>query len=349
MQGLALEDIRLSEYRPRCELVLPEHRVQRARFPVIDAHCHLGRIVRAGREAAARLVEEMDACGVRAIVNLDGDRDAEVSLENSLRVLREPYPQRFILFTVLNWKRVEEGEGFGERMAADLRAAVARGAQGAKIHKSLGLRIRDPQGKLLMPDDPRLDPVFETAAELKIPVLYHIADPRAFFRPLTLENERLEQLLRHPEWHFAGPEFPPFEALMEAQESLLKRHPRTCFISAHVCSYVENLAWVSRLLDTYPNLHCDFSARFEELGRQPYSARRWFLRYPNRILFGSDFEPNAERYRVVFRFLETDDEYFPYTTGQPTKGRWHLYGVYLPDDVLRQVYAENAARLIPGV
>ena len=257
-----IDGLRLRDFLPESQLVLPEHSVERPRFAAIDAHNHLGGVVRQGPDAARHLVDLMDGVGLRAMVNLDASHGNGVSLEDCLRVLKEPYPDRFALFHTLNWKRLEEGEGFGEKMAADLRGAIARGAQGVKIHKSLGLSIRDPQGRLLLPGDERLDPVFATAADVGVPVLFHIADPRAFFQPLDERNERLEQLGRHPDWHFGGPEFPRFEELMEAQVQLVRRHPRTTFISAHVCSYVEDLRWVGELLDACPNLNCDISARY---------------------------------------------------------------------------------------
>ena len=245
---------------------------------------------------------------------------------------------------------------FGEAEAARLRDSVAAGARGLKVWKLLGLRARDPRGRLVAVDDPRLDPLWAAAGELRVPVTIHVADPIAFFQPLDPTNERWEELREHPDWHFwptrppGEPEatgFPPFDEIIDGLEAVVARHPGTTFIGAHVGCCPEDLARVSRMLAAHPNWHIDIAARIAELGRQPYTARELFLRWPDRILFGTDAAPDPAGGRVYFRFLETRDESFDYDPeGPPTQGRWQIHGLGLPDDVLRRVYAENARRLI---
>jgi predicted TIM-barrel fold metal-dependent hydrolase len=177
--------------------------------------------------------------------------------------------------------------------------------------------------------------------------MIHVADPVAFFDPIDETNERWEELGEHPDWAFTSPPFPAFMSIMEAFANLVARHPNTTFIGAHVGCYAENLGWVSRMLERCPNYYVDISARIGELGRQPYTARRFFLRYADRILFGSDMGPDLEAYRIGYRFLETEDEYFNYNPGEvPKQGRWQVYGLYLPDEVLKKVYSENARRIL---
>jgi len=338
--GKDKEDILLSQFVPRPTLVVEEHQVERARFPAVDVHNHLGWW---DPEKADELVALMDEVGLRAIVSLDGGRRP---LAEHLEAYPRRHPGRFVVFTRLRWEESEDPE-FARRAAEGLRRDVEAGARGLKVSKRLGLRWRNPEGELYRADDERLAPIWETCAELGIPVLIHIADPVAFFRPLDGRNERWEELQAHPDWHFYGPEFPSFEELMEQQERLVAAHPRTTFISAHVGSYAENLAWVSRMFDRYPNYYVDISARIAELGRQPYTARRWFIRYADRILFGTDSRPSAANYRIHWRFLETADEYFNYSPADPPgQGRWRIYGLHLPEDVLRKVYHDNADRLI---
>ncbi|HEX29663.1 TPA: amidohydrolase [Candidatus Poribacteria bacterium] len=348
MRRNQIKPILLTEYVPKPKLVLEEHTPQRAKFPVIDVHNHIGR---RGEEWAVRdvgkLVDDMDACNVKLIVNLSGGW-GDILKENIDRY-RSKYPDRFAVFANLDWSVVGE-PNFGERLAEQLEESVMAGAQGLKIFKNLGLGVRDKDGKLLRADDERLKPLWQKAAELKVPVLYHIADPVAFFDPLDRFNERWEELVKHPNWHFYDRDYPSFMELMEQQVNLLKSNPQTTFISAHVASYAENLKWVGQLLEECPNLYVDISERIGELGRQPYTARKFFIRYSDRILFGIDTYPLPEWYRVYFRFLETDDEYFNYSlTDIPRQGRWMIYGIYLPDEVLSKVYHENAERIIPGV
>jgi predicted TIM-barrel fold metal-dependent hydrolase len=196
-------------------------------------------------------------------------------------------------------------------------------------------------------DDPRLDVIWDAAGELCLPVVIHVADPVAFFDPVDETNERWEELGEHPDWAFTSPPFPPFRTIVDALARVVARHPGTTFVGAHVGCFAENLDWVGALLEACPNFHIDIAARLGELGRQPYSSRRFFLRFAERILFGLDLGPDLESYRIAYRFLETDDEYFNYTAGPfSAQGRWFIHGIHLPDDVLEKVYAGNAERIL---
>ena len=218
-----------------------------------------------------------------------------------------------MVFGGVDWSQwQEQGDRFPEWAAGRLRVQKERGAEGLKIWKGLGLQVRDQHDQLVDVDDPRLDPIWETAGELGLPVLIHVADPVAFFDPVDETNERWEELGHHPDWAFTSPPFPPFLHIVGGLANLVERHPQTTFIGAHVGCYAENLAWVGALLERCPNFFVDISARIGELGRQPYTARRFFLKYADRILFGSDMGPDLEAYRIIYRFLETDDEYFNY-------------------------------------
>lgn len=335
----------LEEYTPIGALVTEQHQVGRSRFPAIDAHNHLGRWIAPEFPPLDATLAVMDACNIETVVNLDGmwGDELEANLERYDRAL----PGRFVTFAQVDWS-LSAGPQFGARLAAQLRDSVRRGARGLKVWKDLGLRRRDGQGRLIAIDDERLLPLWEAAGEEGVPVLIHVADPVAFFQPLDARNERWEELQAHPDWQFHDPDFPPFEALMEQFEALIARHRATTFIGAHVGCYAENLAWVSRMLETYPNFNVDIGQRISELGRQPYSARRLFERYSDRILFGTDCFPLDQAwYAPYFRFLETADEYFAYGAGPiPGQGRWAIYGLDLPDPILRQVYRDNARRLL---
>lgn len=339
----------LTAFKPRAKLVVPETEVSRPRFPVIDAHLHLsppfGGDWRA--QPVSQVLEAMDAAQVEAVVDLDGGWGEDV-LDAHLRHFKERAPERFVHFGGVDWSRwSEHGDRFGEWAASRFRSQVARGAQGLKVWKPLGLHVRDQNGVLVAVDDERLDPLWATVGELNVPVIIHVADPVAFFDPLDAHNERWEELRANPDWQFPTPTFPPFIELVEAFARVVRRHPETTFIGAHVGCYAENLGWVGALLDSCPNFYVDISARLGELGRQPYSARRFFLNYRDRILFGTDADLKLETYHLYYRFLETDDEYFSHNVDDPPwQGRWYVCGLFLPDEVLRPVYADNARRII---
>ncbi len=339
----------LENYHPRSMLVTKTTRVETPRFPVIDAHNHLGDDFGGGwiHRPVPELLEVMDQVGVKMIVDLDGGW-GEAILHAHLDHFKAAAPDRFRVFGGVNWSQWPElGDRFGEWAAERLRLQAARGAEGLKIWKPFGLQVRDHHDRLVPVDDERLDPLWVTAAELHLPVLIHVADPVAFFEPLDEHNERWEELSRVPSWQFPSPPYPPFLSILEQLRRLVERHPATTFIGAHVGCYAENLAWVGDMLDACPNFYVDIGARIPELGRQPYSARRFFLRYADRILFGLDNAPHPEIYRIYYRFLETDDEYFNPDRGEvPMQGRWFIYGLYLPDDVLAKVYSKNAERVL---
>ncbi len=335
----------LADFRPRSQLIHRSTQVVKPRFPVIDAHNHLGELFGGGwnKRPISELLDLLDEAGVVAYVDLDGGWGEDI-LNAHLDHFKAKAPQRFQIFGGVDWSKwASKGVGFSEWAAGRLRIQKERGAQGLKIWKGFGLHVRDHDGELVKVDDPRLIPIWETAGELGLPVMIHVADPVAFFDPIDETNERLEELGAHPDWAFTSPPFPPFLSIMNALANLVARHPNTTFIGAHAGCYAENLGWVGALLDRCPNFYVDISARIGELGRQPYTARRFFIKYADRILFGSDMGADLEYYRICYRFLETDDEYFNYNPGDvPHQGRWYVYGLYLPDDVLKVVYSENA-------
>ena len=352
-------DLRLADFLPRSQLRVPHHRVPRPRFPAVDAHNHLGAVFGGdwpGR-TAGELAATLDAAGVEALVDLDGGWGDDLRREIE-RWHAPPLAGRVAVFAGPDYAGWADDHRFGETEAARLRDGVAAGARGLKVWKTLGLHARGPDGRLVAVDDPRLDPLWAAAGELGVPVTIHVADPIAFFEPLDQHNERVEELLVHPDWHAwptrprgqpEAPGFPSFDELLDGLEAVVARHPGTTFIGAHVGCAAEDLARVDGMLVSYANWHVDIAARIAELGRQPYGARSLFLRWPDRILFGVDVAPDAAVYAIHFRFLETLDESFPYDVDEdatPSQGRWAIHGLGLPDDVLRQVYRDNARRLI---
>ncbi len=355
------KEVLLKDYRPKCLLKVAAHVPQRARFPVIDAHNHLF-----GELPAEKVVEVMDTVGIRTWVNVTGNTTVPL-VNNTYTLARREfgyfmehyvrrYPGRFVAFTMADFSQwgdpvLLKDDDFAKRCIEQLEADVAAGARGLKITKELGLYYRDYTGAMLAVDDERLAPIWERAGELEIPVLIHVSDPIAFFSPIDEQNEHYLTLQEFPGWSFYGSHFGKWD-LLEQRNRMIARHPRTTFLLPHVANLPEDLAAVGALLDAHPNVFIDFSARIDELGRQPYTAYDFFLRYQDRILFGLDMPVSAEAYRCYFRFLETRDEYFDYPDYIGRFGiytRWKLYGLGLPDEVLKKVYCENAMRVIPGL
>jgi len=357
----------LDQFQPKSMLHVTETHVARPRFPVIDVHTHLTRSGRSPKgtedmEAvayAARPAEvlvAMERKGIATMVNLTGGRGS--GLEQVVREFDRAYPGRFITFTEPWWSRASES-GYPAFQAEEIERAHRAGARGVKVLKTLGLYLRDggATGRLVAVDDPRFDPMWETCAALNMPVSIHVADPEAFFLPIDRFNERIEELQHHPNWSFHGRDFPSFRQILEARDRLFARHPKTTWIALHVGHHAEDLGDVASMLDRFPNVHVELGARISELGRQPRGSRRFFERYQDRIMFGTDAVPNGyetpqqifgdELYEIYYRFLETEDEYFDYAPAPvPPQGRWRIYGLGLPEGILKKVYHDNAARVL---
>ncbi|HAK54562.1 MAG TPA: amidohydrolase [Acidobacteria bacterium] len=361
--------VALPDFEPRSMLHVAETRVVQPRFPVIDVHTHLTwsdvplgpdpfgeRIRKLGEPSAVLPV--MDRKGVRTMVNLTGG--VGPGLTGARREFDEAHPGRFITFTEPSWNRAADPD-YPRFQAEQLERDHAAGARGLKLTKTLGLYLREQitSGPLVTVDDSRFDPMWETCAALGMPVAIHVSDPEAFFLPIDRFNERYEELHAHPDWSFHGSDFPSNAELLAARDRVLARHPGTTFIGLHVGHWAENLAAVGEALDRFPNFHVEIGARIGELGRQPRAARRFFERYQDRILFGTDAIPSPEGdatpqqvfgdalYEIYYRFLETEDEYFDYAPAPvPPQGRWRISGLALPDEILRKVYHENAERVL---
>ena len=342
------KDLRLVDFAPEPQLVTEVTDVPQAKYAAIDCHNHLGDLVEQGADAVDDYVRVMDENNVQATVDLDG-RWGE-TLDRQLKALKEPYPDRFYIYARVDFSRIDE-PGFGERAAEELERGYEKGVQGLKISKDLGLGVQFEDGSYVPVDTSKMDPVWAKCGELGIPVEIHTSDPKAFFVPFDRHNERYEELVDHQDWMFNDPKYFGKDTLLQQRNNVIERHPETTFIGAHMGNLPENLDRVAQWLDTYDNFYVDIDARLSELGRQPYSARRFIIEWQDRVLFGTDGnamgQPLDVMYGLHWRFLETDDEHFDITKSHKFQARRHVCGLFLPDEVLKKVYQTNALKLIP--
>jgi predicted TIM-barrel fold metal-dependent hydrolase len=334
--------ILLKDFQPDPALHAAAHEIRRAKFSVIDVHTHTNDAVGIGdRVDPKEMIARMDRLNLKTIVVLTGMWGDK--LQTIIDEMVKPYPGRFVVFTQFDWSKIND-PNFSQLMVRQIDDSVARGARGLKVLKDLGLGVRDAGGKLIKIDDPRLDPAWEECGRLGIPVFIHVADPEAFFDPIDAHNERYEELIDHPDWSFYGPQFPSLRELFAQRDRMFAKHPHTTFVALHFGSWPENLDFVEQTLQKFPNVMIETGAREGELGRQPRRTRELFMKYSDRIMFGTDEGAAETMYRNYFRWLQTEDEYFPYAQ-YPLQGRWMIYGLGLPDDVLEKVYHQNAERL----
>ncbi|HUP49953.1 MAG TPA: amidohydrolase family protein [Thermoanaerobaculia bacterium] len=329
------------EYDPKSTLVVPENPRPRAKYPFIDVHSHQRSSISA--EDAARLVTAMDRLNMAVMVNLSGGSGP--ALQRSIAALAGRHPGRFVTFSNIDLRGLDEPD-FAQRAARQLEEDVRNGAAGLKIYKNLGMNLTDASGKRVPTDDPRLDAIWRKAGELGIPVLIHTGEPIAFWEPVDKHNERWLELTQFPQRRRDDPKFASFEQTMAEQHNLFRRHPRTRFIAAHLGWYGHDLGRLGKLLDELPNVYTELGAVLYELGRQPRAARAFLIRYQDRVLMGKDIW-NPDEYPVYFRVLETEDEYFDYY--RKRHAFWKMYGLGLPDEVLKKIYYKNALKLIPAI
>jgi len=330
----------IEEYQPKSMLVTPEHKPERAKYPFVDIHSHHWNPT---AEHVDQLVKEMDTINLRVLVNLSGGSGE--SLKKTLAVMKGRYPNRFVVFANLTYDDLNT-PGYGKRAAARLEQDVRNGAQGLKIFKNYGMDLKYANGERVHVDDPEFDPVWEKCAELNIPVLIHVAEPSAFFDPWDYRNERWEELREFPQRARPPSKYPTFETLIAERNRLFAKHPRTNFIAAHLAFHGNDLDRLGKLFDSHPNVYVDIAAVLAELGRQPYSAHDFLVKYQDRVLMGKDiYEVNE--YKWYFRALETRDEYFEYY--RKRHAFWRIYGFQVPDQVLKKLYYENALKLVPGL
>ncbi len=338
--GVWAQEMGIEEYEPRSTLVVPEHPLTRAKYPFVDVHAHLRDTSGA---TIGQIVSEMDAMNMAVMVNLSGgsgDRLTEV-----LKGTAGRYPDRFVVFANVDFGDMDDPE-WTERAVRQLEQDVRAGAQGLKIFKNLGMFVTDENGRVPT-DDPRIDPVWAKCGELGIPVLIHVGEPSPFWEPWDEHNERWLELKQRPNRRRDDPSrFASFEQTMAEQHNVFRKHPETTFINAHLGWLGNDLARLGKLMDELPNMQTEIGAVLAELGRQPRAAREFLIRYQDRVLFGKD-SWNPEEYHVYFRTLETADEYFDYY--RKRHAHWKLYGLDLPDEVLRKIYYGNALRILPGI
>ncbi|MFD2520751.1 amidohydrolase family protein [Emticicia soli] len=343
--------VTFEEYEPKSTLVVPGKPITRAKFPFIDIHNHQWEMN--GKDDLNKLITEMDKLNMGIMVNLSGrgfnqdEAKSTAGLVKQIESVKTYYPNRFAIFTNIDFSKINEPDWTAKAVKTLEDDVKLRGAKGLKIYKSLGFNVKD-NGKIVPVDDPRIDPIWKKAGELGIPVLIHTADPSSFWDPINAQNERWLELKTHPGRKrdaSAGKEF-TWEELLVQQHNVFRKNPKTIFINAHMGWYPNNLAKLDSLMDAFPNMYAEIGAVIAELGRQPRTAKKFFEKRQDRILFGKDSWVPDE-YQTYFRVLESEDEYFPYH--KKYHAYWRMYGLGLPDEVLKKVYYKNALKIVPGL
>ena len=330
----------IEEYSPKSTLILPEHTVKRSKYPFVDVHNHQFDMP---IKNLPKLVSEMDSLNMAFMINLSGFRG--LYLRKSLENIKKNAPTRFGLFLNIDFEDIDD-KFFSETQVALIDSAVKAGVMGLKVYKSLGLTSKDNKGARIAINDIRLDPIWKACGDNNIPVLIHSGEPASFWNPKDKFNERWLELRQKPN-RYRDPEInPSFEEVIAEQHDVFRKHPNTTFINAHLGWMGNDLDRLGEHLDLYPNVLTEIGAVLAEIGRQPIRAKQFFTTYQDRILFGKD-SYNVSEYYTYFRVLETNDEYFEYY--RKRHAHWRMYGLALPDSVLKKLYYKNALKLFPKI
>jgi predicted TIM-barrel fold metal-dependent hydrolase len=341
----------IEEYSPITSLVVQKNLINKSKFPFIDVHSHQWDMSYTNLK---KLVSEMDSLNMAYMINLSGSGLGtfagnqalmDLSLEKSLLNVKENFPSRFGVFVNIDFKKIDDKD-FASNSVNIIENAVKNGVIGLKVYKDLGLSLKDSSGNRVKVDDPRLSPIWNICGKLNIPVLIHSGEPSPFFDPIDKYNERWLHARQKPRSFRPSDKYPSFKTVMDEQYNMFKNHPRTTFINAHMGWMANDLDKLGQHLDSLPNVYTEIGAVIGELGRQPRRARKFFIDYQDRIMFGKDTYKKSE-FDVYFRVLETSDEYFDYY--RKRHGLWKMYGLNLPDDVLRKLYYKNALKLFPTI
>lgn len=336
--------------RAECMLKVEEHPCKKAKFPVIDMHSHWGPILLgpdyAKKYETKEVVENLKKYNIEKIFNLDLIWDESLAKMEDKTKDAGDY---VVTCPSVDITKCEDPD-FPEYVDKYFKKYKEEGRKAIKLWKNMTLYWKASNGKYKRLDDPDFEPLWTCAAKYGLPLIIHIGDPHALFTPATPSNEYYDILKDHPEWVFVGDDYFTFDEHMEMQENIIKNHPDTTFVVAHIGSCGEDLSRVDAMMDKYPNMYIDIAARISEIGRQPYTSRKFFIKHQDKIMFGTDYEANQDPevfYPPYFRFLETFDEYFDYM-GEPRStdyGNWKIYGIGLEDDVLKKIYSENAKKV----
>ena len=341
----------IEEYSPISSLKVPANITKSAKFPFIDVHSHHWDMP---VKDLSDLVKEMDSLNMVYMINLSGSGFAtfsgnqslmDLNLSKSIENVKQNYPKRFGVFVNLNFDKIDEDD-FASSSVKILEKAVKQGAIGLKIYKNLGLNLKDSSTTRVKVDDIRLSPIWDACAKLNIPVLIHSGEPSPFFDPIDKYNERWLHARQKPNSFRPPSKYPTFDTVMNEQYNMFKNHPNTMFINAHMGWMANDLDKLGRHLDSLPNVYTEIGAVIGELGRQPRRARKFFIDYQDRVMFGKDTYKKSE-FDVYFRVLESSDEYFDYY--RKRHGLWKMYGLNLPDEVLKKLYYQNALKLFPSI
>ncbi|MBE7412166.1 MAG: amidohydrolase family protein [Leptospiraceae bacterium] len=330
------KNVLVTEFYPISMLEMKDIRLKNLpTYPVFEMHGHLGFPFQKNPEEVTKLMDELK---IVKMINLSFKTGEE------FQKIKSSYNDpRIIHFSTFNWKRIDERENFIPLMLDDLKKDISVGSKGIKLWKNFGLMLKKRNGERLKMNDSILDPLFQECAKHNLPIFIHTVDPKSFFSPIDEKNERYDELVRRPEWSFASNEYPSFDEVLQERDELFGRHPNVKFVALHFAEYSHNLQKADKLLTSNKNVYIDISARIDELGRQPYSAKKFFEKFQDRIFFGTDGPPDRGKYEIYSRFLETKDEYFDYYPfNKPRKGLWKIYGLGLSPEVLKKIYYENA-------